>query len=180
MRIFTAIIFEENLKTSLNSVTDRLREVTERGSFTIKDNLHLTLNFIGETDRLELVKKAMKQAVKKANTESFPITIKGFGRFMRREGDICYVGVEKDRSLWALQKELVHEFKEEGFPVDDLEYKPHLTLSRRTTFAGKFDDRRFGETIEPMRMEVNKISLMSSERIQGKLVYTEIYYIELD
>ena len=34
-----------------------------KGSFTAKDNLHLTLNFIGETKKIELVKEAMEEAV---------------------------------------------------------------------------------------------------------------------
>lgn len=180
MRLFTAIMFEEDLKTSLYKVTERLRSETMGGSFTHKDNLHLTINFIGETDRVELVKQIMSRAVLKSKAKRFFITIQGFGRFRRREGDICFVGVEKEQKLWDLQKALAKELLEEGFQVDDHEYKPHLTLSRRTVFKRDIDDKAFGEMIESIKMSVTKISLMKSERIQGKLVYTEIYQVELE
>jgi 2'-5' RNA ligase len=151
------------------------------GSFTAKENLHLTVNFIGETQRVEEVKKAMKLAVDKANTESIDLAIGGFGKFKRNEGDIYWIGVEKDIILWRLQKEMVKELREAGFfDIDDKEYKPHLTLGRRVKVPKNFDSKEFEAKINPMKMKVNKISLMKSERIQGKLVYTEIYHVRFD
>ncbi|MDF2514045.1 MAG: hypothetical protein K0S04_3911, partial [Herbinix sp.] len=36
----------------------------------------------------------------------------------------------------------------------------------------------FEKSIQPLEMMVNKLSLMKSERINGKLVYTEIYQVD--
>lgn len=181
MRLFTAITFSGEMKTTLYHMVEKLRSYSIDGSFTERDNLHLTVNFIGETDRLEFVKSAMQQAVRKANTEEFLLTIGGFGRFKRKEGDICWIGVEEERNLWRLQKELVSELKEEGFfDIDGHEYKPHLTLGRRVILGDNFTEKMMEESLAPTRAEVSKISLMKSERVQGKLVYTEIYHVELD
>lgn len=179
MRLFTAITFDEAMKDYIMVVSEKLQLQTKSGSFTLRENLHLTLNFIGETKRLELVKEAMQKAVKKTDPGSFTLETDGFGKFKRREGDICYIDVQKDPTLWKLQRALVAELKEEGFDVDDLEYKPHLTLGRRVSFIGRFDEKLFSDNIPPSSMEVSRISLMKSERIQGKLVYTEVYGIEL-
>ena len=180
MRLFTAITFSEGMKDYLSEVSNRLSLLTVKGSFTLRDNYHLTLNFIGETSRLELVKEAMQQAVAKTDPGSFLLQTEGFGRFKRREGDICFIRIEKEPVLFKLQKELVRRLKDAGFEVDDLEYKPHLTLARRTAFADKFDEKLFEEQIPQISMEVSRISLMKSERIHGRLTYTELYGIDLD
>lgn len=181
MRLFTAILFHEGIKDSINQVVEDLRESVTKGNFTERDNLHLTVNFIGETNRLEEVKGAMNKAVRKTGSDRFSLCIGGFGRFQRREGDIYWIGVEKEPKLWRLQKQLAKELKEEGFfDIDDREYKPHLTLGRRIIAGERFQRAKFENKIKPIMMDVEKLSLMKSERIQGKLVYTEIYHVKLD
>ena len=181
MRLFTAILFSEEITASLYNSVERLRSSAKSGTFTTKENLHQTVNFIGETNRLEEVKQAMKLAIDKTKAVSFALSINGFGKFKRNEGDIYWIGVEKEITLWRLQKEMVKELKAAGFfDVDDKDYKPHLTLGRRVKAQKEFNEKEFEATIIPMQMEVGKISLMKSERIQGKLVYTEIYHVGLD
>lgn len=179
MRLFTAILFDKDVEEALYDTVERLRE-SAKGTFTQKENLHLTVNFIGETNRLEEVKQAMNQAVEVTRAGQFRLSIRGFGKFKRNEGDIYWIGVEKDDTLWRLQKGLVKELKEAGFfDIDDREYKPHLTLGRRIQVKDHFNAKEFEAGIIPMQMEAKRISLMKSERIQGKLVYTEIYHVEL-
>lgn len=180
MRLFTAILFDDEIKESLYRTICELKSETVSGSFTVKDNLHLTLNFIGETKRVDEVKQAMGKAVDKLCAKAFSLSIRGLGRFKRREGDIYWAGVEKNDSLVRLQRELVKELKAADFPdIDDTEYTPHLTLGRRVKVGENFSIKQFEAGIHPMQMEVRKISLMKSERLEGKLVYTEIYSVEL-
>jgi 2'-5' RNA ligase len=180
MRLFTAILFDEDIKTSLYQTVENLRRESKSGTFTTKDNLHLTVNFIGETKRQKEVEEAMEQAVKKLQAGSFLLSIRGFGRFKRREGDIYWIGVAKENTLWKLQKELTRVLKETGFfDIDEMEYTPHLTLGRRVKTGEHFNEKQFEAGISPLQMRVAKISLMKSERIEGKLVYTEIYHVEL-
>lgn len=179
MRLFTAILFEEDVKACLCDTINELQRVA-RGSFTARDNLHLTMNFIGETDRVNEVKQAMERALTRTGAESFRLSICGFGKFKRNEGDIFWIGVERENTLWRLQSELVRQLKESGFyNLDDREYKPHLTLGRRVITSQSFQKEKFEASIRPMQTEVKKISLMKSERIQGKLVYTELFSAKL-
>ncbi|MBH1940401.1 RNA 2',3'-cyclic phosphodiesterase [Mobilitalea sibirica] len=180
MRLFTAINFHQDRKDNLYQVVELLKKMTTGGSFTAKDNLHLTLNFIGETKRIELIQEAMQEAVESTKAESFYLSIGGIGRFKRREGDIYWIGVEKENTLWKLQKELTIRLKEAGFyDIDAREYKPHLTLARRVKVGDFYDKSLIEKAISSMRIKVDKISLMKSERIQGKLVYTEIFQVGL-
>lgn len=180
MRLFIAITLNDDIKEKLYQLITLLQKNADasNGSFTLKENLHLTLNFIGETNRLELVKQAMNQAVAKAKPESFSLGFGGFGRFKRREGDIYWVGVEENAKLSSLQKELIKELKEAGFfDIDDREFKPHLTLARKITSHGGTLIKSIDDNTQSMNMIVSKISLMKSERIEGKLVYTEVYQV---
>ena len=177
MRLFIAILLNENIKSEVYEIETRLKERSQGGTFTEKENLHLTVNFIGETKRLEEVKEAMNRAVAKARAESFTLSFNGIGRFSRKEGDIYWIGVLREEVLWRLQKELVKELKNEGFyDLDDREYKPHLTLGRRIRVAKDFDAQAFEAGITPMQTTVKRLSLMKSERIGGRLTYTEVFY----
>lgn len=178
MRLFTAVLFDEEVKDSLCDIMDKLRLLTLKGSFTLRENLHLTLNFIGETDKPELVKQAMRKAVS-VSDNAFDLTFSGFGKFRRKDGDICFVGVEKNENLYRLQKELAIQLNDAGFILEDREYKPHLTLARRVKYNDKFDEKDFKAMIPKMVQHVRKISLMKSENIKGKLTYTEIFYVDL-
>ncbi|HKL80245.1 MAG TPA: RNA 2',3'-cyclic phosphodiesterase [Mobilitalea sp.] len=179
MRLFTAITLDEDMKDIYTGIINELKKHTISGSFTHRENLHLTVNFIGETKRLELVKELMQQAVEKTNSGSFTLDFGGLGSFRRREGDICFIKVSKDSTLWKLQKELESGLSNEGFVVDGQEYRPHLTLSRRTTFRRGYDCRALNDSLSSKSMEVSELSLMQSERIQGKLVYNKLYSVRL-
>lgn len=181
MRLFTAILFDKDTESHLYEMVEGLRAKSLAGTFTDRRNLHLTVNFIGETNREKDIRQAMDHAVSRLKTSSFTLSIRGLGRFQRKEGDIWWVGVERNEALGRLQKELVRELKEAGFfDMDDREYKPHLTLGRRVKLKEDFNPHLFEGEMKPMEMQVGRISLMKSERLKGKLVYTEIYHVGLD
>lgn len=179
MRLFTAITFNEGIKDELYKAIVKLKDNAISGSFTSKENLHLTLNFIGETNRLEDVKLAMDQVLDTSAAKSFSVKLEGLGSFKRREGDICWIGVRREPLLWRLQEKLNHKLMEAGFPMEEREFKPHLTLGRRVRLKSAGILKDLEKELPNIELEIDKISLMKSERIQGKLVYTEVYEIEL-
>lgn len=48
MRLFIAIQFEEKILDALNDFQDDLKEKGVTGNYTKRENLHITLAFIGE------------------------------------------------------------------------------------------------------------------------------------
>lgn len=176
LRLFIAINFNDHIKDSLVDIMHDLKTNTKQGSFTHRDNLHLTLAFIGETKGVENVKIAMEKTMDRLKTDPFVLKFQGLGTFKRNEGDIIWVGVEKNLELTKIHQNLVRELMKEDFQVEEREFKPHLTLGRRVKLNSKEAIKEYEKNIPPMAMIVDKISLMKSERIEGKLVYTEIYY----
>ena len=47
MRVFIAIILTEKMKYALGNVIHDMKKSGSRGNFTIPDNMHITLAFIG-------------------------------------------------------------------------------------------------------------------------------------
>jgi 2'-5' RNA ligase len=179
-RLFVAINFNEHIKDSLTNIMKDMKTKTKQGSFTHRENLHLTLAFIGETTGVESVKIAMDHAINRLKPAPIALKLLGFGTFKRNEGDIIWVGVEKNLELTKLHRILVEELKKEEFEVEDREYKPHLTLGRRVKLNNREDMKEYEKRIPSLTMVIDKICLMKSERIEGKLVYTEIYDTKFD
>ena len=171
MRLFIAIKFNEIVIDRLCKSITRLKEVALKGNFTHKENLHLTVVFIGETNKVEVVKSAMDGV----NAVPFELTIGGVGRFKRDGGDIYWAGVNKNNVLTDIYHQLWAKLSKRGLILENRAYKPHLTLGREVVLPKTFDEKEFTESVPHMNMMVDSVSLMKSERINGKLTYTEIY-----
>jgi len=167
MRLFIAINFNSDARARLLAMRDELRSRTERGNFSLPENLHLTLAFLGECTARQTAD--VKTAIDSASFNPFDIRIERIGRFRRNNGDIWWAGLHGSNSLLNLHRELIDKLIAAGFTLDRREYKPHITLGREiVTDTAPWRIEPFGET-------VTAIELMKSERIVGKLAYTAIH-----
>lgn len=177
MRLFIAILFSQKIMDDLYGLEQELRRQSLRGSFPDKDNLHLTLAFLGETPpgRVEAVVQAMQASA----GGSFPITIPEFGKFLKRGDALYWCGMKATEPLICLQAKLMRELKAAGFAPDDKPFSPHITIARRCSVRPDFSEEAFRKSMPRMEMEVRRISLMKSERIEDILTYTEIAGVDL-
>ena len=168
MRLFVAINLNDEIKDALCSVENELQTSGAKGNFSKRENLHLTLAFLGEVEQKRV--KAVREAMDKAEFTPFTVEVSSAGRFKRDEGDILWIGLGASKALTALQSSLVKELKARGFAPDDKPFKPHLTIGRKITGAG-----RIPESANGLSQRIESIELMLSERINGKLTYTPLY-----
>ena len=161
MRLFVAVRFSPEVRAALLEAVSALRR-RGGGTFTRPENLHLTLAFIGETADLTGAKAALDRA---CTGGPFSLTVGGLGRF----GDLWWAGVRDGGKLAVLAKRVQDALRQEGFPIERRPWKPHVTLVRR--WRGPDPDVGVREA----SMRVERVSLMKSERVDGKLVYTEVY-----
>lgn len=168
MRLFIAVNFDGETVGRIAEVRERLRE-KGRGNFTRDENLHLTLAFLGEVpaERLDDVKKAMDAV----SVHRMTLNFNRIGCFAR-DSELWWIGAEDNKTLSGLQRALVKELQAAGLPVDSKRFRPHITLAREM-HIGKQDSA--GLLPESFTTEADAISLMVSERINGRLTYTEIY-----
>lgn len=173
MRLFIAIGFSEKNRQLLYETTQKLREQAVLGNVTKKENLHLTLAFIGEVPSSTYKKTCAVMDVMRS--EAFELVFDRFGKFSQQDGTLYWLGAEKNAALLSLQKELVQALKKNQIPVDEKTFKPHITLGRRMVMEEGFSEEDFERELVPVKQSVTAISLMKSERVNGKLVYTELY-----
>ncbi|WP_195985818.1 RNA 2',3'-cyclic phosphodiesterase [Clostridium sp. D33t1_170424_F3] len=171
MRLFIALLFDSPMLDALCTAVQSLKDASCSGNFTSRENLHLTLAFLGETDRVENVVQSM-EAIQEP---SFSITLQGAGKF-QQEGDILYwAGIQESAPLSSLHKQLLCALRTNGFNFEDRPFKPHLTLGRKVIVDKSFDFQNFFESIPSTQAIIRTIHLMKSEQIDGRPVYTEIY-----
>ncbi|MCL1791459.1 MAG: RNA 2',3'-cyclic phosphodiesterase [Peptococcaceae bacterium] len=165
MRLFIAINFNDSTRSHLLNLRDELCSRSKSGNFSLSENLHLTLVFIGDVSP-----KKVEKIGAILNTVTFsPIeaTIDRLGTFSR--GKLWYAGLQRNDELILLQHEIAFKLAICDFTIDGRKYNPHITLGREVkTKAAPWEIEPFGET-------VTAIDLMKSERIGGKLIYTAIY-----
>jgi 2'-5' RNA ligase len=169
MRSFIAINLNNSAKDSLMDVIRRLKENNARGNFSRRDNLHITLAFLGEISPARATEA--KRVMDSIHSAPFELILSGFGNF----SDTYWIGSDKNEALNRMQNALSSELRNSGFSIENREFKPHLTICREAVFENGFDKKAFKESIEPVHMNVDHISLMKSDRLNGRLVYTEIY-----
>ena len=167
MRLFTAICFDDETKNALFAAENFAKNFSE-GSFSEKENLHLTLVFIGETEREEEIKTALSEI----EFPAFSFKIKGTGTFEKK---IFWAGTEENENLKNLQKKVLEELENLGFETEKREFVPHITLARKFKPEESFPFEENEKLLPEKAVFANRISLMKSERINGVLRYTEIY-----
>ena len=162
MRLFVAIHFSEEVKDALIKAIRDMKSQTVSGNFTRPENLHLTLTFIGDSEDVAAIKKVIDNL----NAKAFKMAVDGSGHF----GNLYWVGVEDNPELKSLADDLRIALRNCGFDIEDKPFKPHITLARQVEAS-----EPLSINIQRKTMTVSRISLMKSERINGKLTYTEVY-----
>jgi len=174
MRLFIAINFNSEIKDALCETASELKAAARCGRVTRRENLHLTLVFIGETDRVEDILSVMEETAEEAFTEPIVIKLSEAGIFRGRGGDLHWVGVENTPELKRLARELAEGLRAEGFQIEKRRFTPHITIGREIVLSASADIM-----VQQASMTADHISLMRSERIDGRLIYTELAAVQI-
>jgi len=177
MRLFTAIGFDSATRQSLLRIQQDLRQVCVKGNFTVLDNLHLTLVFLGETSRNRL--SDIIQAMDGVSVPSFSVSFDTVGFFKRKGRDIWWIGPQRNETLFSLYTALANRLCANGFIIDSSPFSPHLTIAREVLLRKVEDEKNPCGSIPPITTLVHNFSLMESSRMDGKLTYTPLYTREL-
>ena len=172
MRLFIAIQLNDEMKDALQEMQNYMRSRGVKGNFTKRDNLHLTLAFIGEFDEPE----AVLDAIERVGLRPFDISLSGIGSFR----NLWWAGINGGPALQSFARRLRRELDNAGIPYDRKRFSPHITLIRRPECCGRDTDddilavlNEINNTKE-IRMTVGCASLMRSDRGERGMIYTVI------
>lgn len=166
MRLFIAVLLSEPMRQALLDTMAQMRAQGARGNFTRKENLHVTLAFLGETDAQGCVRAKRALDACAASCAPIPLQLGQAGRF----GALWWAGLQNSAPLQALAQSAQNALRAEGFVLENRSFVPHITLARQVSAP------------TPLRLAVpsasctaGRVSLMRSDRVNGVLRYTEIY-----
>ncbi|MCD8036302.1 MAG: RNA 2',3'-cyclic phosphodiesterase, partial [Clostridiales bacterium] len=175
MRTFIAIDFDDEIKDNIANLQNEIKKDCKRGNFTTRENLHLTMHFLGEieSDDLEYVMAAMDETA--AANRKFEFNFEKIGYFDRGNKCILWLGAEKSRPLTRLYETLEKNLGKQGFKRERAAFTPHITIAREAElyYNKRIIVDKFKPDFEPFI--VNEISLMESKRIGSKPVYKKLY-----
>ena len=149
MRLFIAIPLSDAMKDALTAVQDEMYANGVRGNFTPRENMHLTLAFIGEYPDKDQVMDALSTV--------------SFSAF-----SLSLSGMDESAPLHAVVRRIRHALADHNIPFDRKRFSPHITLIRKATGTMP------GIQIEKVSMPVERILLMRSDRGKHGMIYTEV------
>ncbi len=165
MRLFIAIPFSEEFKSELIRVQNEMKVNGVRGNFSRPENLHVTVAFLGEVkDPAPAMKALASVPVPELRLTSGPL-----GNF----GELLWIGLRKNSALEEYVAEVRHALDNAGVEYDRKKFRPHITLVRRADWPYQVLVEELAE-VHRVRMTVDRVCLMKSERLNGKLTYTVV------
>jgi 2'-5' RNA ligase len=130
-RTFIAIDIEpaHKMKEDYKMIRYRLR--TEKINWVLDHQLHITLNFLGDTDE-QIIPQIQQNLQGIASREKiFNIKLRSLGVFKSlRDPRVIWIGCDKCTELESMKKEIDRCLALFGFESESREFSPHLTLGR--------------------------------------------------
>jgi len=151
-RLFTAIRIPQAQKEVLLSLMGGLPHVR----WQTEDQLHLTLDFIGEVDQDRT--EEIRLILSSIQFLPFSITLKGVDMFgPARKPRLLWTGLENEGPAKALQEKITNTLRRLGLEPEGTKYKPHVTLARIKGNNGekldRFLDQNVGLELDPFEVE---------------------------
>jgi len=167
MRLFCAVNFGATTVSNLVMLQDELRCRAGRGNYSLRQNLHLTLAFLGEYDGAQAGDAIA--AMDAVNFAPFTVVISHVGRNKQHGRELWWAGLDECKPLMTMRQALARELRAKGCDFDQRQFSPHITLAREiVTDVPPWP-------IEAIAEPVKRFDLMRSERLAGQLTYTSIH-----
>lgn len=183
IRAFIAVELPEDVIQKLARTQQKLKSTGARVKWVERQNLHLTMKFLGDVEFEEVneISSVMAEAVK--DVSSFTVMAKGTGAFPKGERSprVVWAGVDGDvQMLEKIFQRLNENLVRFGVPYEKRRYSPHITIGRVRSSKGTAElaqavrdcsDKEFGQ------VQVTELLLMMSELTSSGPVYTVLAHI---
>jgi len=175
VRLFFCLELSEEVKRALADVAKRCQKALGEGKWVPEENYHLTVRFLGEVEEGKLPDLLNLGADVADKVFPFSLTLEVLGGFPSpKRARVLWVGPKEESPEFLRLVELTEESLQRlGFPPEEKEALPHVTLARfkiprdLSAVLGK------GNLGIP-RVEVESLTLMRSELRPEGARYTPV------
>lgn len=175
MRLFIALLFPDDFKNQIFDYEEEVKDISMGGNFTDYHNLHLTVLYLGETSQ-EMYHR-IKDKLGEIVIHPFSYHTGGIQCFKKDKAkQIVYLEVKQNYELKRLYMQVTQKLKELGIDFPTKKYTPHITLGRQVSLIDINDLDHIKTKSKTVPAE--RISMMESTRVNGRLTYIERDAIE--
>lgn len=156
---FIAIPLYPSLRNHLSIWQDDLKEKLDYKNWPHKEDLHITLKFLGpvKADEIEQIQEALI-GIKDLN--AFEISIGSIGTFGKPDRPrVLWAGVDKTTTLSDLQEKTEAIMEKHGFQKETRTYSPHITLAK------KWMGNSSGELLQDIKKQYKEQQIMVVNQI---------------
>lgn len=169
MRLFIAIPLPPDILRVVSGARAKLEQYGARGRFVSRENYHITLHFLGETEALVDATEALREAVR--DIRPFVLRLQEYGSFKTDGSHTAFVQVSCDSGeLDRLYESLESALWERGFSKNRGRLTPHITLGRAIE-----GDEGFALPPQKAAFTANAVVLYESRSERGRLIYTPLH-----
>ncbi len=188
LRAFLAAEIPTNLQDAIQAATATLRKSVggELVRWVPIRNIHLTLKFLGDVSpsSLDLIQHMLQ--IEAGHYQPFEVHVEGFGCYPNaRKPRILWVGLQAPSSLSSLQRDLEAASARLGYPSEEREFSPHLTIGRVRQNAAATEIQKMRTEVEHVQVSslgstrVDAIHLFKSDLLPSGSVYTKLFTASL-
>lgn len=188
LRAFIAIELTDEIQKRLEEITAMFKKQLDGVPirWVPAGNIHLTLKFLGDVSmaNIKILTDILKTEV--AGHKPFEVSVGGAGAFPNnRHPRVIWVGVEAPPELAGVQSGVEAAMARIGYPREDRQFSPHLTVGRVSRNADLDDTRSISKVLETSRVGflgatcVQEICVFRSDLKPTGAVYTRIFSASL-
>jgi 2'-5' RNA ligase len=127
MRLFIALDIDEPIRDQITAFRNEMHQLAPDVRWVGPETFHITLQFLGETTRLDEIRIALQQ-VKSSRVQ---LAFRDTGFFPNSKAPrVFWIGIVGDENLQSLAAEVARAMLPLGFKSDASSFMPHLTLAR--------------------------------------------------
>jgi RNA 2',3'-cyclic 3'-phosphodiesterase len=132
VRTFIAIEIPSEVKSALAALQSELRRAGADVSWTKPENIHLTLNFLGEVDERRIGEVENVCVASAVEFQPFTLSLNDTGVFPNaRQPRVLWVGLAGEIGKTSeMRKRLDDGLALIGFEREEKDFRPHLTIGR--------------------------------------------------
>lgn len=179
LRTFIAIELSKEVKDLLGKLQDTLKKSNADVKWVKKENIHLTLKFLGaiEKEKIDEIIKIIDSI--SHNISVFQLDISSIGAFPKKEiPRVIWVGLSQgDEEIKYIAKELENTIYKLGIPKESRPFSSHITLGRvrsplnRMQLIKQLNILSGNFPQEGLRCKIDKITLFKSTLTPAGPIY---------
>ena len=124
MRLFVALALPDLIAENLLL----LQGGVPGARWSQREQLHLTLRFIGEVDGRDGA--GIDDALTAIHAPRFTLELQGVGEFGGKNPRALWAGIRDDAAVKHLQRKIEAALQRIGLPAEERKFAPHITLAR--------------------------------------------------